>query len=151
MTLTETCDKLRDHLQKWYDENKNGLGWASHLYYVKQEFFKENNCEEHESNIRADFRIVPNSYKRGFPCLNGCCSFEQTAAHSKTNGIVVEPMDWGRANYLSKYENIKPINWDRKSYLDKCQKVTLKLEGEINAKDRTSRCATARCIGPIPF
>lgn len=138
MTLTEACNKLRDHLQKWYDENKNDLGSCANMFLgaIKKEFLKEINCEELETDIRADFKIIPNSYKRGFVCLNGCCSFEQMAARSKTNGIVVEPMDWNRANYLSKYKNIRSINWDRKSYLDKCQKGGLNTCLNLKKKER---------------
>jgi hypothetical protein len=111
MTLDETVDALRVHLQAWYDQRKNQQhkdtdGQYPHsrngtqpinpreLKGAVDEFMKEHPwCKEHEFDIYYDFVVKDQSFTPGCICGDGCDYF----AHVTTTGIRVEKMDWEKA------------------------------------------------------
>ena len=79
MTLNEACDKLRFHLQQWYDKRileHNDLMEEFidqfELSSVKNEFMRENDLMKYNHDIDYDFKVIQGSYKKGFLCTQGC-------------------------------------------------------------------------------
>lgn len=116
MTLLETCDRLRENLQNWYNEKKADCCFrfdGYKLYYAVKEFmiqFPE--CQEHEFDIYYDFDVIEGSYHGG--CL--CC--ENNPSRVKVKGILVEPIDWEQQVAIANCNLVLPEEI-RESFVEK--------------------------------
>ena len=100
-TIDEACDKLRNHLQCWYDKNKHKSINSFDLYYAKQEFVKANSeYEKYDFDIIFGFKTDQKSYRPR--CVEGCCQEQLTVC-----GIYVIPVNWERTKDMAGLKQIK--------------------------------------------
>lgn len=112
MTLEETIDALRFHLEAWYTQritiphdgsispkSRTGIkpirSWE--LGDAVKEFMKLHpECKEHEFDIYYDFVVVDGTYESSewSRCLGGCDGCTDMNAHVRSKGVKVEKMDW---------------------------------------------------------
>lgn len=94
-SIEEACDKLLDHLTKWYNDNKHNTLNSGGLYDAKEEFAKANpEYEKYEFHINFGFKVKPETYQPR--CMDGCCIERIT-----TTGVYVTPVDWSYTKNLA--------------------------------------------------